>query len=101
MPLLPTIRYRSSFIFSNRADTVGDILSPPHHSHMVDLTERARGKLYVVPASIVTTLGMRGLCGLFFHRTHKDNKTSEISDYTNPTLVECQSIQYHVYKAYL
>ena len=53
------------------------------------------------PASIVATLGMRGLCGFFLQRTHKDNKPAEISNYVNTTLDECRAIHDYIYETYL
>ena len=76
-------------------------LATSHHSDMVNLTERSGGSLGGVPASIVATLGIRGLCGFFLKSAHEDDKPSNISDYGNPTLAECRSIHYHAYEAYI
>ena len=79
-------------------NTVYDHLE--HHSDMVNLTESARGKLDGVPDSIVTTPGMRGLCG-FLLQSYDDDKPAEISNYINPTLDEFQAIHKHTHEAYL
>ena len=68
---------------------------------MVNINERSGGNLGGVPASIVATLGIRGLCGFFLKSAHEDDKPSNISDYGNPTLAECRSIHYHAYEAYI
>ena len=52
---------------------------------MIDLTNRAKIKLDSVPALIVATPGMRGLCGLFLQSLHEDDNSDDISDYLNPT----------------
>ena len=68
---------------------------------MVDMTERARGKLDGVPASIVTTPGMRGLCNFLLQISHEEDNPDEISSYGNPTLAKCQAIHDHHYEVYL
>ena len=52
---------------------------------MVDLTERDGGNMDGVPASIVATPGMRGLCGFFLQISHKDDNPTDIAYYANPT----------------
>ena len=68
---------------------------------MVNLTKRFRGKLDGVPALIVATIGMYGLCGFFRQSAHEDYKPSDIADYENPTMAECRAIHSHAYLAYL
>ena len=68
---------------------------------MIDLIERAGGKLDGVLASIVATPVMRGLCVLFLKSSHEDDNPADISDYANPTLSEFQAIHDHTYEAYL
>ena len=53
---------------------------------MVNLTAHARDNLDGVPATIVATLGMHGLCGFFLQSTHKFDKLANIIYYVNPTL---------------
>ena len=68
---------------------------------MVNLTDRTRGNIYGVPASIVATPGMHSLCGFFLQSAHEDNKPPKISDYKNPTLAEYQVVHDHACEAYL
>ena len=68
---------------------------------MVDMTERAGGKLDGIPDSIVTMPGMHILYGFFLQSSHKDNKPAVIADSTNPTLGESRAIHDHAYKEYL
>ena len=68
---------------------------------MVDLTERARVNVDIIPASIVSTPGMSGLCGFFLNSSHEDDKPANIAYYRKPTLDKCQAIHNHIYKAYL
>ena len=57
-----------------------------NQSGMVDLTERAGGKLGGFPTLIMDTPGMYILCGFFLQNLHEDNKPEDISNYGNPTL---------------
>ena len=68
---------------------------------MINMTERSGSMLDGVSASIVSTPGMRGLCGFFLQSSHEEDTLSNITDYGNPTLAECQAIHNHTYEAYL
>ena len=68
---------------------------------MVNLTEHARGNLGGIPASIVATPCIHGLCGFFLQGAHEDDKPSKIYDYVNPTLAEFRSIHDPTYGTYL
>ena len=72
-----------------------------HRSNMINMTERSGSMLDGVSASIVSTPGMRGLCGFFLQSSHEEDTPANITDYGNPTLAECQAIHNHTYEAYL
>ena len=79
--------------------TVFDHLN--NHSDMIDLNERAGGKLDSVTDSIMATPGMRGLWDFFLKSFHEDDKPAGVPNYGNPTLAKCQPIHSHTYKANL
>ena len=78
--------YSFSHVLDSRGHTFSNYLE--HHANMVNIAEHARGKLDGVPALIVDTPGMRGLCGLFLQSAHEGEKLADIANYINPTLAE-------------
>ena len=68
---------------------------------MVNISKHSGFDLYGVPALIVARPGMRVLYGFFLQSAHKDDKPSDIVDYTDPALAECQAIHNHAHEAYL